>query len=94
MSDESGLTVDAQRADSRASAEASVAAASPAAPPQQEDGRKRRYMDQEDRSRRIKAQLLCVLTILTGLGYLGWIIFALNPDHLVLGIGFLQKPHA
>lgn len=57
-------------------------------------GRARRYMDREDRSRRVKAQALSILTILTGLGYLAWIVFAMNPDHPILGIGFLASETA
>jgi len=93
MSDVSGLTEDAHGGDAPASDEAHVTGP-PAAPGPREDGRKRRFMDQEDRSRRIKAQVLCVVTIVTGLGYLGWIVFALNPAHPLLGIGFLASEAA
>ncbi|MEW6268999.1 MAG: glycosyltransferase family 2 protein [Thermodesulfobacteriota bacterium] len=57
-------------------------------------GRSRRYREAEDRPRRLAAQALSVLTILTGLGYLGWIVFALNPDHLVFGTLFLASEAA
>jgi cellulose synthase (UDP-forming) len=93
MSDVAGLTKDAHGGDARASDAAHVTGPA-AAPGAREDGRKRRFMDQEDRSRRIKAQVLCVVTIVTGLGYLGWIVFALNPAHPFLGVGFLASEAA
>src|SRR5690606_24395937 len=78
------------------------ASATPAAAPSETtsgdgprpDGRQRRYMDREDRARRWKAQSLCVLTIVSGLGYLAWIVFAMNPEHPVLGVGFLLSEAA
>lgn len=51
-------------------------------------------MDREDRARRWKAQSLCVLTIVSGLGYLAWIVFAMTPEHPVLGVGFLLSEAA
>jgi cellulose synthase (UDP-forming) len=51
-------------------------------------------MDKEDRARRLTAQLLSVLTVLTGLGYLVWIAFAMNREHPFLGIGFLLSEAA
>src|SRR5689334_22867220 len=93
MSDVSGLTSDAHGGEARASDE-EHAGRRDSVPGPREDGRKRRFMDQEDRSRRIKAQVLCVVTIVTGLAYLGWIVFALNPAHPVLGIGFLASEAA
>lgn len=45
----------------------------------------RRYYDNEDRPRRIKAQLFSVLTILSGYVYIGWCILNYNPRHPVMG---------
>lgn len=61
-------------------------------PPQ--DGRHRRYKDAEDRARRLTAQVLSVVTVVTGLGYLAWIVVALNPAHPFVGAGFLASEAA
>lgn len=44
----------------------------------------RRYHDNEDRPRRLKAQVLAVLTVLVGMAYLAWASWSYNPDHAVL----------
>lgn len=92
MSDVPGPTTDAHPAEALANAPAASVASAPAVPP--DGGRARRYRDREDRARRLKAQLMCLLTIVTGLGYLAWIVFAMNPEHPLLGIGFLMAEAA
>ncbi|MBM3790050.1 MAG: glycosyltransferase [Acidobacteria bacterium] len=53
-----------------------------------EHTRYRRYLDREDRRRRIAARILTVLALLTGLAYLVWVYYALNPAHPLVGAGF------
>jgi cellulose synthase (UDP-forming) len=66
--------------------------ATPAHWPQ--DGRQRRFKEAEDRPRRLRAQTLSVLTVVTGLGYLGWIVFAINPEHRAFGAAFFVSEAA
>ncbi len=51
--------------------------------------RYRRYLEREDRARRLKSQALSALTIISGLVYIIWVGFALNYDHPVLAGLFL-----
>jgi len=48
----------------------------------------------QDRVRRLSAQFFSVITIVTGLGYLAWILTALNPAHPVIGAGFFAAETA
>ena len=89
MAGGSGSSADTGRADAPGADPAAVDAARSA-----QDGKRRRYMDEQDRSRRLKAQILSVFTVITGLGYLAWIVFALNPEHRVIGVGFLASEAA
>src|SRR5215469_15666204 len=49
----------------------------------------RRYLEREDRARRIRAQLFSLLAILSGLLYLAWIAAAINPEHRWIGGAFV-----
>ena len=48
-----------------------------------------RYNDEQDRQDVIKARLLAIGTFATGIGYLVWLFFALNPYHMWMGGAFL-----
>ena len=51
-----------------------------------------RYRDVEDRGALVRARLLALATTLTGLAYLAWLFFALNPAHpLVAGAFFVAE---
>jgi len=51
-----------------------------------------RYRDVEDRGALIRARLLALATLITGLAYLTWLFFARNPAHpLVAGAFFLAE---
>ena len=49
----------------------------------------RRFGDKEDRSRRLKARVLSLLTIASGLVYLVWLPRVLNPEHPLMSGAFL-----
>ena len=49
----------------------------------------RRHGDREDRVRRLRAQGLAMLTVVTGLAYLTWLVGALNWAHPIVGSVFL-----
>ena len=57
--------------------------------PKKDDRRNRRYGDRDDRTRRLWAKILTLLTAVTGLVYVVWAIHALNPDHVVVGSVFI-----
>ncbi len=48
----------------------------------------RRYGERADRPRRLRAQALSLVTILTGVGYLVWVSEAINRAHPLVGAGF------
>lgn len=48
----------------------------------------RRFRDCEDRPRRIAAQILSIMTITCGCGYLTWIFLTYNRDHPIAGTVF------
>jgi cellulose synthase (UDP-forming) len=47
-----------------------------------------RYNDEQDRRDVIKSRLLAIATFTTGIGYLVWLFFALNPYHMWMGGAF------
>jgi len=47
-------------------------------------GNTRRYHDTEDRPRRLRAHILSVLTIISGLYYLAWASYHYDVDHPVM----------
>lgn len=54
----------------------------------QDSSRRRRYLEREDRARRLKARLLTSLALLSGGAYLIWVYTVLNPEHPVMGALF------
>jgi cellulose synthase (UDP-forming) len=50
-----------------------------------EDRKYRRYKEREDRSRRLKAQIYSLLTVLSGVVYLVWVFRSLDLSHPVAG---------
>ena len=48
-------------------------------------GRNRRFMEIDDRARRVSARVFAILTVLSGLYYVIWAIGALNPAHPLVG---------
>lgn len=49
----------------------------------------RRYGEEADRTRRLLAQGFSLLTLLSGLGYLAWLVWSLDPTHPIVGGLFL-----
>ena len=49
----------------------------------------RRFSDKEDRSRRLKARVLSLLTLAYGLVYFVWLPRVLNPEHPLMAGAFL-----
>lgn len=54
----------------------------------------RRYGERADRPRRLRAQALSLVTIVTGVAYLGWVVGAVNRAHPLVGAGFLLSEAA
>lgn len=49
-----------------------------------------RYNDEEDRRAVIHSRLLAIATLFTGIAYLVWLYYALNPHHPWMGAAFLM----
>ena len=49
----------------------------------------RRHGDREDRTRRIKARVLSILTLVSGGAYLLWLPNVLNPEHPIMASAFM-----
>lgn len=54
----------------------------------------RRFGDEEDRPRRVRAQGLVLLTVVTGVAYVAWLTTVINPAHPFMGIAFLLSESA
>lgn len=52
-------------------------------------GQSRRYYDQADRPRRVRMQILSVLTIVFGLLYLGWAVYYHSPEHRGMAVFYI-----
>lgn len=48
-----------------------------------------RYGDREDRRRRLRAQILALITVVSGVIYLSWLYAALNWSHPIMAVAFI-----